>query len=370
MELTQRLSDVAQSLREGRFANEQSISQGIVLPVLSDLGWEVFDTSIIWPEYATGEGRVDFALCDPPSKPKCFLEVKQPGKAEDGVRQALNYAFHTGVQFVVLTDGETWSFYLPAEQGSYEERRVYKLDILEQTADQASEALLRYLHRDNIASGKSLETAREEYKSKNRRARAREAIPEAWRELVSKGDELLTELVADAVESKVGIRPDDYDTASFLGDLGSMLSKDEVTNTLSGNDQLLSPNPALPPAARTRKRKAHAHGTVVVLGESFEYASGKDALVTVLREMAKRDASFLERCSRHRAFSGRKRKYIARNIEDLYPGRPDFHDQHDELPGGWLVGTHSSNRQKKTLIEAAAQVGGLTLGTDLVVDLA
>ena len=33
--------------------------------------------------------------------------------------------------FVVLTDGETWSFYLPAEQGSYEDRRVYKLDLFE-----------------------------------------------------------------------------------------------------------------------------------------------------------------------------------------------------------------------------------------------
>ena len=53
------------------------------------------------------------------------------GAADDGVRQALEYAFHTGVPFVVLTDGKTWSFYLPAEQGSYEERRIHKLDLFE-----------------------------------------------------------------------------------------------------------------------------------------------------------------------------------------------------------------------------------------------
>src|SRR5262249_43268218 len=38
--------------------------------------------------------------------------------------QALEYAFHIGVPSVVLRDGRTWSFYLPAEEGSYEERRA------------------------------------------------------------------------------------------------------------------------------------------------------------------------------------------------------------------------------------------------------
>jgi len=72
------------------------------------------------------------------NKPAEFIEFKSPGKAEDGVRQALKpsasetprrrharranavrqYAFHTGVPFIALTDGRIWSFYLPAEQGS------------------------------------------------------------------------------------------------------------------------------------------------------------------------------------------------------------------------------------------------------------
>ena len=113
MQLERTVADIDQKLRDGRFPNEQSISQGIVLRILSDLGWDVYDTNVVWPEFSTGEGRVDFALCAPPAKPKCFVEVKQQGKAEDGVKQALEYAFHTGAQFVTLTDGQTWSFYLP-----------------------------------------------------------------------------------------------------------------------------------------------------------------------------------------------------------------------------------------------------------------
>ena len=120
MSLETTLTDITTRLRQGRYPNEQAISQGIVLRVLQEMGWDAWDPTFVWPEYQTGEGRADFALCHPPSKPAIFIEVKQPGKAEDAVRQALEYAFHTGVPFIVLTDGRTWSFYLPAEQGSYE----------------------------------------------------------------------------------------------------------------------------------------------------------------------------------------------------------------------------------------------------------
>ena len=68
------LGNITQRLRGDAFPNEQSISQGIVLPVLQKLHWPVFETNFVHPEYATGEGRVDFALCDPPQRPKVFKE--------------------------------------------------------------------------------------------------------------------------------------------------------------------------------------------------------------------------------------------------------------------------------------------------------
>jgi|ERR1051326_3432014 hypothetical protein len=54
------------------------------------------------------------------------------------------------------------------------------------------------------------------YRRRNRRSQARAAIPEAWRELVQKGDEQLVELLASAVESKASVRADDDDVAEFL----------------------------------------------------------------------------------------------------------------------------------------------------------
>ena len=365
MPLDTTLADITARLRQGRFPNEQAISQGIVLRVLQELGWDTWDTAIVWPEYRTGEGRADFALCHPPSKPAIFIEVKQPGKAEDAVRQALEYAFHTGVPFVALTDGRTWSFYLPAEQGSYEDRRVYKLDLFERPPAEAAETLQRYLARARVESGEALEAARKEYRSRNRRSQAKAAIPEAWRELVGKGDELLVDLLAGAVESKVGIRPDADDVAEFLVGLGRPVIVEAPRGTAPQPAALESSHPT---TTRTVAESSRS-GRLVLLSKTYPYHNAKDAMVIVLRELAKADPSFLDRCSQHPDAQGRKRRYIARTAEELYPDREDLRDMRESLPGGWLVATNLNNVLKRTIIHLAAESAGLKFGKDLIVDL-
>jgi predicted type IV restriction endonuclease len=333
------LADITSRLRQGKFPNEQAVSQGIVLRVFQELGWDTWDTNVVWPEYQTGEGRADFALCHPPSKPAIFTEVKQPGKAEDAVRQALEYAFHAGVPFVVLTDGRTWSFYLPAEQGSYEDRRVYKLDLYERPPAEASAALHRYLDCARVQSGEALETARKEYRSRNRQSQAKAAIPEAWRELAEKGDELL-----------------------------AGLGKTIIVEAARSNTT--QPSGGVPPRStppRTTNETTRS-GKLVLLGKAHAYHNAKDAMVIVLRELAKTDPSFLERCSQHPDAQGRKRRYIARTSEELYPDREDLRDMRDTLPGGWLVATNLNNVLKKTIIRLAAEVAGLKFGKDVVVE--
>ena len=358
MPLETTLEDIGSKLREGRFPNEQSISQGIVLRILGDLDWDVYDTNTVWPEYSTGEGRVDFALCDPPSKPKVFVEVKQSNYIEDGVRQALEYAFHTGVPFIVLTDGKTWSFYLPAEQGSYEERRVFKLDLFERSAHEAARVLQHYLERSRISSGLALEDARDEYKDQNRRAVAREEIPDAWKDLIDGGDELLIELIATTVESKVGVRPTDNDVIEFL----HLLDKQDSSQGPPWSDG----RTAITKPQSTKK--TGRRGKLSVSGKNFGYDNAMEATIIVLRELGKTDPTFLERLSHHPACQGRKRRYVARSSTDLYPDRPDLREYCARLPGNWLVSTNLNNQIKKTIVQAATDVTGLKFGKDVIVD--
>ena len=388
------------------------------------------------------------------------MEVKQQGKAEDGVKQALEYAFHTGAQFVTLTDGQTWSFYLPAEQGSYEDRRVFKLDLFERKEQESAEILRRYLERERVASGEALETARNEYRNRNRRSTARQAIPAAWNELVDRGNEPLVELLTDAVESKAGIRPDEKDILKFFARLvapeavsssgthspRSIMREAQVPNhtertqpffrRLGSTDARPGTKPASGtttrrvwdiadeitaktqrPALRqevlnavkkeginqntastqysrwarfnglTRSHRATIHeadktnepteiaesgsirtGSGVLHGKQFSYGSAKEAMVFVLTELAKADSTFLQRCSQHPAFRGRTRRHVAQRAADLYPGRPDLIKNHDELPGGWVVGTNLNNPSKMRIIRAAAEVAGIEFGSDVIVE--
>jgi len=364
MSLETTISNITARLRRGKFPNEQAISQGIVLRVFQELGWDTWDTNVVWPEYQTGEGRADFALCHPPSKPAVFTEVKQPGKAEEAVRQALEYAFHAGAPFVALTDGRTWSFYLPTEQGSYEDRRVYKLNLYERPPAEAAEILRRYLERSRVQSGEALEAARKEYRSRNRRSQVKAAIPEAWRELVEKGDELLVDMLTSAVESKTGVRPDADDVAEFLVGLGKPVIVESFRPNATQPTAMVSPRPIVsrPPAESSRS------GKLVLQGKGHAYHNAKDAMVIVLRELAKSAPTFLERCSQHPDAQGRKRRYIARTPEELYPDREDLRDMRESLPGGWLVATNLNNVLKKTIIRPATEVAGLNFGKDVVVE--
>ena len=138
MSLEEQITDIQGKLRNNEYPNEQSISQGIVLRLLSALQWPVYDTQSVIPEYSIQGRRVDFALCVQKNKPVIFIEVKQPGNTLGADKQLFEYAFHKGIPFAIVTDGIEWHFYLPAEVGSYDERRVYKLDLIERDKQESS----------------------------------------------------------------------------------------------------------------------------------------------------------------------------------------------------------------------------------------
>lgn len=377
MGVTEDVQHIVGRLRQGQFPNESSISTGVVLRMLARLGWDTFDPAVVWPEYQTGEGRADFALCHPPSRPAIFIEVKALGKAETGVRQALEYAFHTGVPFVVLTDGKTWSFYLPAEQGDYEDRRVHMLDLFERGAADAAEVFEKYLAFPQVAAGRHVEVARSEYRSKNRRARAKSAIPDAWREIVASGDEDLVRLVADAVEAKAGVRPEDDDVMGYLRSLiGVNPSARPVSRSPAPIAPAPPPAPASPPVAAARvaavppvSPEKLRSGELILSGRRHSFGSAREAMVLVLKSLAEADASFLSRLSQHPNMRGRKRVYLAQSAEELYPERPDLASFHAPIAQGWLVTTNINNVVKETILRAACDVAGLVFGSDLQVRL-
>jgi hypothetical protein len=76
--------------------------------------------------------------------------------------------------------------------------------------------------------------------------------------------------------------------------------------------------------------------------------------------LAQEDASFLERFAARK--HGKKRRYLAQNKNELYPGRPDLAEQHSiEIREGWWLGTNYSRRNIQEIADLALDVAGPSL---------
>ncbi|WP_293994380.1 hypothetical protein [Sphaerotilus sp.] len=375
MTLEEHIEDIRSGIKSGRFRNEAAVSQGIVLRLLQVLGWPTFDTQVVCPEYSLEGRRVDFALCHPSSKPIAFIEVKQIGQSDGAERQLFEYAFHIGVPVAILTDGQEWNFFLPAEQGDYGERRVYKLDLVEREPQESAARLIRYLSYSEVTTGRAIAAAREDYQNVSRNRQMLATLPEAWTKLVSEEDDLLLELVADRVESLSGFKPDLDTVAKFLREnvvfRSSALANAQATQTPRAQPQrIVAQAPPLP-----QRIQAIGPGTNTIAvgfsldGKFVSCRNGREVLIGVFEALSQRDPSFPDRFAA-RPKHGRTRRYLARTADELYPSRPDLAREHfAKLTSGWYVGTNVSKAQIERITEMCCEVARIRFGKDLLVNI-
>jgi hypothetical protein len=355
--LADRIENVRTLLNTGVLPNEAAVSHSIVNPLLQELGWPLFDPTYVAPQFKV-EGRwVDFALLHH-GRPVVFIEVKQPGRGIGADKQLFEYAFHGGVPLAVLTDGATWHFYLPAMQGTYDERRVYLLDLLERDPAESAVRLTRYLDYGAVTSGEAFERARQDYQRSRQRREAREAIPSAWQALIEAGDERLVEVLASEVESRSGFFPEPEDILGFLAGLRP---------TAGAPPMPPGPKPPPPPTPPLLPSELPAVGFSLT-GTFVPGRNGRDVLMKMFQALAGRDPAFLDRfiaLPEH----GRRRRYVARSREALFPGRPDLAKHSTEVRPGYWLGTNNSASSMEGIIRMACEVAGLRFGEDVKVRL-
>ncbi len=103
-------------------------------------------------------------------------------------------------------------------------------------------------------------------------------------------------------------------------------------------------------------------------GQQRRARNARDVLIQVFREFAERDPSFLERFAalpKH----GRKRRYLARTREDLYPGSPHLVDNAYEVRPGWWIDTNVDRLGIEKRIKMGCEVAGVRYAKDLTVNL-
>ncbi len=362
MAIINHIEKVRQGLREGKFTSEAAVSQGILLPALHELGWPVFDTSIVIPEFSVEGRRVDYALCHLENRPSVFIEVKKVGLSEGADRQLFEYAFHLGVPMAILTDGQEWSFYLPGEQGRYDERRVYKLDLIERDISEAKNRLNKYLSYNNVCSGAALKAARSDYQNVARVRIIETNLPKAWESLLQEQDSLLLDLIAEKVEDLCGYKPN-LDVCSQFLELQIHNSKKHDKNEYEKNSPRRQTKPSAPKTGTTLTRTVD-NFKFTFRGKEFFARSAREVMTKLFQLLSKEDSGFLDRFASRK--HGKKRRYLARHKGDLYPGRPDLAEQHSiEVVSGWWLGTNYSRRNIQDIIELALEVAGPQLRNEI-----
>lgn len=307
-----------------RDASEEAAKFAAILPVLDYLGWRWSDLSEVMPEYRVGERRVDFCL-RLHGRPRVFLEAKKP--AEDlgsslHQEQLLDYAFREGVELAVLTNGIQWWLYLPAAQGSWEQRKFFVVDLVSQEATLAAEHLLRFLSKEAVSTGGATSAAREMLDSAKRGEAIQEALPVAWNRLATEPDELLSDLLAEAVEALCGHRPGATVVAEFLSRLAAppprapSSSRPTPPPTAPGRS-LPTVTPPPPPASRLPA--AGFTGTIPIgftlFGTTHAVRTWKEVLLGVANALLARHGDGFEQVL---AIRGRKRLYFALEADALF----------------------------------------------------
>lgn len=217
--MNQKLSEFIEYLRNQERTSsldEAAVKQAVVLRLLHVVGWDIFNIDEIVPEYASAGKRVDFALRIR-GKPKVFLEVKRGNEdLQQHQEQLLSYCFQEGVSIGILTNGATWEFYLPLQEGGWEQRRFYTIDILQQEPGDIASKLISFLSRENVASGKAIDNAEQMYKGTQRQNILKETLPKAWAKIITEPDELLVDLLSETTEKICGYRPETEGVKDFL----------------------------------------------------------------------------------------------------------------------------------------------------------
>ena len=134
-------------------AYEARTRNSLVDPLLTALGWDVSNPSLVTVEYNVGGGRADYALLSSDGKPRVFIEAKRLGESLNSHRsQIVTYAVELGTPYSVLTDGDRWEVYDTFKQVPMDQKRIMDVSIGQNESAKASLKLLM-LWRANIASG-------------------------------------------------------------------------------------------------------------------------------------------------------------------------------------------------------------------------
>ncbi len=123
--LRERIDSHGAALRQ----SEALTRYALIDPLLRELGWDTEDPDVVVPEYSSGGGRVDYALCKN-GKSVIMLEAKKlDTPLNDAIGQGIQYCLVEGTEYFVVTDGRCWEIYETHKPVPIDDKRIVQFDL-------------------------------------------------------------------------------------------------------------------------------------------------------------------------------------------------------------------------------------------------
>lgn len=300
--------------------SEDQIKQGTILPLLEKLGWNIHDvTGEVVPEFSTDKLKVDYALKNN-GKLLVLIEAKKGSEnLENHQEQLLNYSFKKGVKLAILTNGLEWWFYLPLNEGNWTNRRFYTIVLNNQETQNIILNFKKFLGKEKIISGKSIEDANEIYKSK----KIKETLEKVWTQMINEEDNGLFALIAKKVEDILDYKLDNTIIKKFLKSQYDTILKESNENLgtkdiISNNLDKTNNNQNLNWGNEKKSSKDEQIYSFKFKEKKVSVKYSRDILLELLHILSKTEHDF-----NNKIFSlyGRKRPYFSKDKTKLRDGK-------------------------------------------------
>ena len=158
------LADISQKLAEGAYQNEEHVRIGIILRLLQELGWAVWDPKEVNAEFKPvpkeDNTKVDFALFIAADEAPVYIEAKPVGgigtrELPDVELKVRDYNRDNRATILVITDGREWRFYYSQTGGEFRNKCFKVVNIQNDSSQEVESALVAFLRRESIVSGEA-----------------------------------------------------------------------------------------------------------------------------------------------------------------------------------------------------------------------
>jgi predicted type IV restriction endonuclease len=224
--------DIRNKIASGAYKNEEHVRLQIVVRILSELGWKIWDPAEVNCEFNPvpheDKTRVDIALFSKPRAPDVFIETKPLGgitkNLEEAETQLRNYNRDNTALISIITDGRIWRFYLPRTAGKFSEKCFKVIDLQDNDLDDVQNSFFKFLKKDEIISGNAEREANGYLRLSEKQRAMEDALPQAKRAVMESPYPSLPEALAKIVLSEKGLTITTGEAQKFIIEMGNRTS--------------------------------------------------------------------------------------------------------------------------------------------------